>query len=344
MPAYNAQYWIAEAIESACAQTWPRKEIIVVDDGSTDQTLSIARRFASRTVAVVTQENQGVCAARNKAYDLCQGDHIQWLDPDDLLAPDKITKQMRVLDRCGGKRTLVSSAVGYFAYRASKAQFSPSALWCDLSPLEWLLRKMEYSAHLQAGTWLITRELAQAAGPWDLRLVRDNDGEYSCRLILASECVRFVSEARLFYRRTNPTSMSQIGQSPKKQDSQLLSMQLQIRYLRSFRDDERVRAACVNYIQTWLIRFYPERPDIVAQLEQMTKELGGQLHIPPLRWKYAWIGRIFGYGVGKRAQLSLPVLKWRSSVAWDKVLHVLDTQMRGGDRQKQKRQFTSDAF
>ncbi|MBV9131045.1 MAG: glycosyltransferase, partial [Verrucomicrobia bacterium] len=59
IPAYNAEDWIAETIESALGQTWKRKEIIVVDDGSTDQTLAIARRFASRDVSVVTQSNQG---------------------------------------------------------------------------------------------------------------------------------------------------------------------------------------------------------------------------------------------------------------------------------------------
>ena len=60
IPAYNAERWIADTIRSAQAQTWPRKEIIVVDDGSTDQTLSIARKFASKEVSVVSQENRGV--------------------------------------------------------------------------------------------------------------------------------------------------------------------------------------------------------------------------------------------------------------------------------------------
>ena len=86
IPAYNAERWIAETIGSALGQTWPRKEIIVVNDGSTDQTLSVVQKFASKTVSVVTQENKGVCAARNKAYELCQGDYIQWLDADDLLS------------------------------------------------------------------------------------------------------------------------------------------------------------------------------------------------------------------------------------------------------------------
>ena len=85
IPAYNAQQYIAETIRSALAQTWPRKEIIIVDDGSIDGTLALARSFASASVQVVTQQNQGAAAARNKAFSLCQGDFIQWLDADDPL-------------------------------------------------------------------------------------------------------------------------------------------------------------------------------------------------------------------------------------------------------------------
>ena len=93
IPAFDAQEWIADTIKSAVGQTWPRKEIIVVDDGSRDQTLSIARQFASKEVSVVTQANQGAAAARNHAFSICQGDYIQWLDADDLLAPDKIERR-----------------------------------------------------------------------------------------------------------------------------------------------------------------------------------------------------------------------------------------------------------
>src|SRR5207247_768048 len=99
IPAFNAQEWVADTLKSAMGQTWPRKEIIVVDDGSRDQTLAIARGLGSKEVSVVTQANQGAAATRNRAYSICQGDYIQWLDADDLLAPDKIARQMDAVDR-----------------------------------------------------------------------------------------------------------------------------------------------------------------------------------------------------------------------------------------------------
>jgi glycosyltransferase involved in cell wall biosynthesis len=323
MPAYNAQAWITDAIQSVLEQTWPRIELIIVNDGSIDRTLSIAQRFASKNILVVDQENHGAAAARNRAYSLSQGNYIQWLDPDDLLAPDKIARQMHVLERYPGRRALVSSAVGYFFYRTSKAKFSPSALWCDLAPVEWQLRKMEHGAHLQAGTWLIARELAEAGGLWDIRLSSGDDGDYSARLVLASEAIQFVPEARLFYRKSNPTSLSTFRLN-KQLDSVFLSIRLQIDHLRRVRDDERARAACVNYMQIRLNAFYPGRPDIVEQLERLASSLGGHLKTPRLRWKYAWLHRILGYRLAKRAQVSLPNIKWTLVKNWDKILSRLE--------------------
>ncbi len=85
IPAYNAEDCIADTLQSAVGQTWPHKEIIVMDDGSRDGTVEEARRFASKNVKVVSTDNQGLSAAVNTAYRLCQGDYIQELDSDDIL-------------------------------------------------------------------------------------------------------------------------------------------------------------------------------------------------------------------------------------------------------------------
>jgi len=323
IPAYNAQQWLADTIRSALGQTWPRKEIIVVDDGSRDQTLAIARQFASKNVSVVTQENQGGSAARNKAFELCRGEYIQWLDADDLLAPDKIARQMEAADECRSKRTLISCAWGYFIYRPHRARFTPTALWANLSPLEWLLRKWENNAHMNPATWLVSRELTQAARPWNTRLITGEDGEYFCRVIMASDGIRFVPEARVFYRTTASTG-SYIGRSNKKMESQFLGMQLEIGHLLSLDDSKRTRAACVKFLQTWLHHFYPDRLDIVKQAEQLAARLGGQLEMPRLRWKYAWIQRLVGFELAKRTSLFLPKLKSDLIRAWDKALFHLE--------------------
>jgi glycosyltransferase involved in cell wall biosynthesis len=326
IPAYNAQQWIIDTIESALAQTWPKKEIIVVDDGSSDQTLQIARQFASKTVRVATQANQGAATARNTAFSLCQGDYIQWLDADDLLEPDKVEKQVRKLDDCPSRLTLLSGAWGYFMYRKEKARFSPTPLWCDLTPLEWLLRKMGQNLHMQTDNWLVSRELSTAAGPWDSRLWRDNDGEYFCRVILASDGIQFVPDAKSYYRTAGFRSVSYIGGSNKKLESLFLSMKLHMNYLRSMEDSDRTRLACVNYIRTWLYEFYPYRFDIIQELHQITSELGGQFEEPRLSWKYNWILRLFGWSLARRVQLLMPRLKASCIITWDKAMFQIENR------------------
>src|SRR6266699_844310 len=171
--AYNAEKTIAYTLQSAIAQTWQRKEIIVVDDGSKDRTAEVVRQF--KGVTVVSTENQGLSGAQNVAFPLSQGDYIQYLDADDLLAPDKIERQLAALREVDSKRVLLSSPWAPFYYRTRHARFVRNSLWQDLSPVEWLLRKLRENIHMQNATWLVSRELAKAAGPWDTRLQYDQD-------------------------------------------------------------------------------------------------------------------------------------------------------------------------
>ncbi len=324
IPAYNSQEWIADTLCSAIAQTWSRKEIIVVDDGSKDRTAEVARRFSSKEVAVVTIKNQGAAAARNHALGLSQGDYIQWLDADDLLAPDKIACQLAALRESDTNRILLSSPWAYFNYRTHRARFAATPMWQDLSPVEWLLRKMGLNLHMQTATWLTSRELAEAAGKWDTRLLSDDDGEYFCRVLLASEGTRFVPEARVFYRITPSGRLSHIGASDKKKEALLLSMRLHIQYLRSLEDSPRVRKACLNYLQTWYDNFYPERPDLVAELQSLAAQLQGSMEEPRLRWKFAWMKPVFGWEVAKWAQMALPQFKASLIRRWDKAMYKLE--------------------
>jgi glycosyltransferase involved in cell wall biosynthesis len=326
IPAYNSEEWIGDTLRSAIAQTWEPKEIIVVDDGSKDRTLTTARQFEAQGVRVVTQKNQGAAAARNTAFSVSQGDYIQWLDADDLLPPDKVAKQMALAETLGNTRTLISCGWGRFLYRYYRAEFVPTALWCDLPRAEWLVRKMGQNLHMQTATWLVSRELTQAAGPWNTKLLGDDDGEYFCRVLLQSDGVRFVPDARVYYRAAGSGSLSYIGNSNQKRDAQWRSMQLHIGYLRSLEDTPRVREACVTYIHNWLSFFFPERPDLIKEMQNAAHELGGELQTPRLSWKYSWIESVFGLGLARRAQILLPRYRWSFLRFCDKMLFRLENR------------------
>lgn len=103
VPAYNAERYLAVALESALAQTHANLEVIVVDDGSTDTSLSIARKIAERDrrVRVYSQANAGVGAARNRAIAEAKGDFIAPLDADDFWYPEKLARQIEALESRG---------------------------------------------------------------------------------------------------------------------------------------------------------------------------------------------------------------------------------------------------
>ena len=325
VPAYNAEETIEAAIRSALAQTWLRKEVIVVDDGSKDRTVEIVERFGSR-VRLVTTNNRGAASARNEAFRLCGGDYIQWLDADDLLAADKIERQIQSVQQSDSRRLLLATSWAPFYYRNRFAKFIKNSLCQDLSPADWLIRKLSENLHMQTGTWLTSRDLAEAAGSWDTRLLSDDDGEYFCRVLLASGGTRFTEGTGVFYRVTPSNRLSHIGQSDPKKDAMLISIKLHMQYLRSLEDSERVREACLTYLQNWYPTFYPERADIVKEMQNLAAQLGGRLEEPRLRWKFAWMKPVFGWRIAKSAQSELPHLKLSCIRRFDKAMYKLENR------------------
>jgi glycosyltransferase involved in cell wall biosynthesis len=322
IPAYNAERWIEETICSALGQTWPNKEIIIIDDGSRDNTLAAAKRYESKSVKVATQDNRGASAARNEALRCAQGDYIQWLDADDLLAPDKISTQLEKSKMNRDERVLLSSAYGTFFYRKEKAIFDPHALWQNLLPIDWLMIKFTENVWMNPAVWLISRQLIELAGPWDERLSLDDDGEYFCRVVSKSKEIRFVREAGSYYRQGNLGSLSK-RTSEKACKSLLLSLSLCIGYLRALEDTDRTRSASLKYLQTWSSYFYLENAELLERIENIACDLGGTLADPSISWKYSPIERILGRKMATRVMHSWRKVKIETQRDWDRALHAL---------------------
>ncbi|HEY0656892.1 MAG TPA: glycosyltransferase family A protein, partial [Pyrinomonadaceae bacterium] len=93
IPNYNYAKYIAETIDSVLAQTYPNLEVIVVDDGSKDDSLKILRSYGDK-ITVIEQKNQGVARARNIGTAYSNGEYIAFLDADDVWLPEKLARQM----------------------------------------------------------------------------------------------------------------------------------------------------------------------------------------------------------------------------------------------------------
>lgn len=97
IPAYNYAHYIEKCINSVLAQTYPHKEIIIVDDGSTDNTPEVVKRFGD-SVIYHRKENGGIASSWNAGLSLCTGKYIQFLDADDTISPDKLETQVKFLE------------------------------------------------------------------------------------------------------------------------------------------------------------------------------------------------------------------------------------------------------
>ena len=326
IPAYNAAPWIEETLTSAISQTYPNKEIIVVDDGSSDNTLEIARAFSSKAVNVITQPNKGAAAARNTALRAAQGSYVQFLDADDLLDPNKIAAQLYQVEGGHHSLALLTCAWGRFFVYPERAKFVADFLWRDLSPVDWLITKFTNNAFMIPAAWLVSRRLIEEAGPWNEDRSPDDDGEYMCRLVAASQSVRFVPQAKCYYRIGNAGSLS-AQKSDVAVRAEFGSKLLCIQHLLALEDSGRTRRACVRLLQENLQHYYPERGDLVEQSRSLAQSLGGELMPPRERIHFKLVRRVLGWRTAKRLRGALNDTKLRVRKTIDK-LPLTDAQFR----------------
>jgi GT2 family glycosyltransferase len=204
IPCRNAAPWLEQALRSALDQTWPRVEVVVVDDGSTDGSFDLARRFASARCHVVKQEARGASAARNHALRLAQGDFIQYLDADDFIAADKIALQMEAMRGDAPDCLSWSSATYLLDGTATGSRHFETARPAGASAADFLARLWGGEGEpgmVLVHQWLASRALLDRAGPWNERLSIDDDGEFFARVMLASTSRIPVPEAQGFYRK-----------------------------------------------------------------------------------------------------------------------------------------------
>lgn len=199
IPCYNAARYVAETLESLRQQTWPNVEVIVVDDGSTDDSARIIEAFAGLDLTLIRQSNRGQTAALNVGLARATGDFVQYLDADDLIDADKIAVQMARLADAPG--CVASARWGRFYDRPEDTRFEVDTVSRDLDSLDWLVEsRAEGHGMMFPALWLVPMPIVQAAGPWREELTLNNDAEYFTRVLLAAERVLFCEDARCRYR------------------------------------------------------------------------------------------------------------------------------------------------
>ncbi len=194
IPAYNAERYIAEAVDSVLAQTWPDVECIVVDDGSTDRTSDIVKRYGDR-VKYFYQKNAERSAARNRGITESSGAFIAFLDADDYIAPKKVEEQITFLDT-HPECDVVYSRVLYFRDKGSRSfhEINRPSLTGDI------LDKLLYRNFINLSSPLLRRAVIDNCGGFDTSLSYNEDWEFWLRLAVSGIRFGFVDACHLFYR------------------------------------------------------------------------------------------------------------------------------------------------
>ena len=159
IPCYNAERWVKQCIESALAQTYPSKEVIVADDGSTDGTLEVLESFGDK-IQVLQTGHAGANVARNKLVAASRGDWLQFLDADDYLLPEKIADQIQLVDQLNQAVDLVYSPLilRYEARDVEEAvhieeRADPALNFIRWEPFGTLCLLLRKEAVLDSGGW-----------------------------------------------------------------------------------------------------------------------------------------------------------------------------------------------
>lgn len=202
IPTYNAQAYIAQAVDSALGQTYPNIEIVIVDDGSTDATDAlIAARYADDSrVRYFRRANGGPSAARNAAIAQAWGEYINPLDADDYLLPTKIEKSVALLQRHPEAVAVYGHGVpvlpdGVTEIPQARPPLPSGDVFC-----EWLIGMMSGGTYSVMGSFMLRRQAVLDAGGFDESFRAAEDWDLWLRLAAEHPFVA-LDEALVYYRR-----------------------------------------------------------------------------------------------------------------------------------------------
>ena len=302
IPIYNAGKYIKETLVSITKQTYANIEIILVNDGSTDNSEKEIRTISDNRIRYFRRENRGTCAASNFGLSVSHGNYIKFFDADDIMDPLHIESQIQKMN--GRTDVLVSCAWGrFYNDDISDIRIVPESVWKDMNSIDWLKTALSHRTDMMpAWLWLIPREIMTKVIGLDERLTLDNDFDFSIRLLLASKGVLFAKEAMVLYRSGNFRSLGS-SNSEKAYKSALLSTQLGTSNLLKAENSLLMREICANRYQKWLHRMYPNFPGLIKQFEYEINSLGGSDFELEGGRVLRLLCKIFGWKLAKRIQL-----------------------------------------
>lgn len=306
IPLYNSEKYIEGTLLSIVGQTYENLEIIIVNDGSTDQGPAVVTELMKRDgrIKLFNQENKGQCAASNFGFAQSKGEYIKFFDADDILSPGTISTQVALL---AGKDEFAVSYIDYIRFydddiSTTNRYVLPQLINYDCSPAEYITYHGTPQMY-QCGLWLFNRKLFIHTGLWDERLSLINDTEFFPRILLHVKRLYYAAGCMLYYR-TNFKSGSLSQQTTLKAiRSALLSVDLMAGYIRQIEESETIEKIIALTYADVLWMSYPAHPAITSQIEKRLAIFPRSYYAGGASGKlYSIIKKLIGWKLAKRLQ------------------------------------------
>ncbi len=304
IPCFNAKRWIAEAIDSCLFQTYRNVEVIVVDDGSTDESATVVEEYGDR-VRLIRQANSGGCAARNVGFAAATGDYIQFLDADDYLYPVKLERQIALMqsENC-------DAVYGDWQHQHHDVD---GRIWKQEPAVSGVQDNVVES--LLSGWWvspaavLYHRRIVERIGGWDESLAAAQDRDFFTRVAIETKLIKYSAGCDAVYRRYGNVTVG-TGNPRRFIDNHLRVIEKAEQTLREreelFVNYRKALARSYFYIARNMLAYDPQR---TASLVERIQELDTSFR-PSQNSIYDFIYRWFGFQAAEAAaNLKRRVLK-----------------------------------
>jgi len=281
-------------------------EIVIVDDGSSDNTRKVIEQVTDERIRLITVKNGGAAAARNIAYKNSGGAYIIFFDADDHVNEHFVSSQYESMQ--GGTDIVVLSAWGRF-YQDDLGTFVKEEVPQGEITFEAWINTYWYHCNPMTtpGRVIIPRPIIAAAGLWNTDLSLNDDMEFYTRIFLKAAKIRFNNNAVLYYRSgIEGLSSKKCG---KEFQSLFNSIELSTGFvLNCYRDDQQIRRSCANMYQYVLYEVYPDDKPLQRAAKARIRDLGGSTYPYPAAGLTKFLLSVIGWKLAKRLKIKLKQL------------------------------------
>ena len=223
IPVYNRANIIAETLASVINQTYENWECIIVDDGSTDNTVAVLNTYSEKDsrIKVYTRpfvKRKGASSCRNYGFYKSKGSFIQYLDSDDLISENKLEVQVGLLEN-SSHDVFCTCKWGFLKNDNTKQIISHLSVYNNFSDILFFLESLSTSkGYMPIHNYMFHRDLISNVGVWNESIAVNDDGEFMSRVFIEATKVVFADDCHVFYRIQSNESLSNVNSNQKRHD------------------------------------------------------------------------------------------------------------------------------